>query len=139
MKKMDTLTQIIIAFWLNFLQTAACLVFGIDMDILATAALSCVAYIIFAQVTNKGYMPWLAYLGYVGCTAVQIALNYMEVIPPDGGFLPGLGQFIYCIMLVGSAGLLGAVNLIRFIVFAVRKNSAERLSDTYAADCDTAA
>ena len=48
--------------------------------------------------------------------AVQILLNYKEVIQPDGGFMPGLSQYLYNIYVQVSLALVGITNLILWLI-----------------------
>lgn len=81
-----------------------------------------VLYLIYWLVCNrKSYIPWMVYLHFGIGAVVQILLNSFGVVPEDGGFFPGLGQFFYVVLVVIHAVLVGIMNLILFLINKKRK------------------
>lgn len=97
-----------------------------DCNILQTAFLvTGLLYLIYWIVYNrKGYMPWIVYLHFLIGAAAQLMLNLFGVIPEDGGYFAGLGQFFYIVIVVIHAVLLGAANLILYVIDRKRSSSA---------------
>lgn len=79
-------------------------------------------YLIFYIVANcKTYIPWILLLHHLIGSVVQILLNYFEIIPPDGGFWGGIGQFVYAFFFVpGYFALLLLTHLVLFIIYKIR-------------------
>lgn len=113
------LLLIIISFFLlharadGFLVTV-CIVYGV--------------YLIFYIVANrKTYIPWILLLHHFIGSVVQIILNYFEIIPPDGGFLSGIGQFIYAFFFVpGYFALLLLTHLVLFVIYKIRTRQSNQ-------------
>ena len=81
-----------------------------------------VIYLIFWVICNrKSYMPWSVYIHFCVGVIVQILLNWTGIIPKDGGWFSGLGQYLYVIVLIIHAALIGIANLILFIVDKKKK------------------
>lgn len=115
-------TNIILAYIFNVLFIVmSFLMMESDYDVLqGTFLIVSSVYLIYWIVLNrKSYMPWAVYAHFVVGVAVQTALNYFGVIPKDGGWFSGLGQFIYIIILLILTALLGIANL---ILYAISKN-----------------
>ena len=71
-------------------------------------------------------MPWSVYFNLLVGALAQVLLNRFGIIPEDGGLFAGLGQFFYVIFVIIHAAIVGAVNLILFVV-AKRKLSHSRM------------
>ena len=81
-----------------------------------------IAYLIFwitAIILNKSIVPWRVYLIFFLGTALQLTLNVPGIIPPDGGFLSGLSQAIYCVLLMIETVIFGLVNPIAFVILRI--------------------
>ena len=70
-------------------------------------------------------MPWCVYCHFLVGVVAQVLLNTVGVIPPDDGFLSGLGQFFYVILVIVLALIVGLANLILFVI-AKRKSAKGR-------------
>lgn len=81
-----------------------------------------IIYLAFWVICNrKSYMPWSVYSHFCVGVIVQIILNCAGIIPKDGGWFSGLGQFLYVIVLIIHAALIGIVNLVLYFVDRKRK------------------
>lgn len=81
-----------------------------------------IIYLLYWIISNiKSYMPWIVYLHFSIGAIIQIILNNCGFIPEDAGFLPGLGQLFYCVLVAALVLLLGLANLILFIIDRYRK------------------
>ena len=80
-----------------------------------------VVYLVYWVICNrKSYMPWDVYIHFVVGALVQFFLNKCGVIPADGGFFPGLGQFAYAVFVAIHAVLIGLANLILYVIYKKR-------------------
>ena len=78
-------------------------------------------YIIYWIVcSRKNYMPWAVYMNFGIGALLQVLLNECGIIPEDGGWFPGLGQFFYIIFVAVHAVIIGIINLILYVIH--RKN-----------------
>ena len=79
-------------------------------------------YLIYWIIGNRtNYMPWSVYVHFTVGTLIQILLNISGVIPEDGGWFPGFGQFLYVVFFVGYTLLLGFVNLILYAIASLKR------------------
>lgn len=101
--------QILFAIGVNLAQTLVCIrQDGAGNIAFGFMIVSCAAYIILINVVNKGQVPKAVRTAYVWSMFVQILLNIIGVVPPDGGFLGGFNQFLYCVTLV-IAAIVGSI------------------------------
>ena len=76
-----------------------------------------ILYIVYWIIcSRKRYMPWAVYFKFCVGGLGQILLNYCGIIPEDGGWFPGLGQFFYMIFVVAHAVIVGIINLILYVI-----------------------
>ena len=81
-----------------------------------------IAYIIYwCRANRKQFLSWAVFVHFLIGAAAQILLNHSEIIRPDGGMFPGLGQYFYIIYVAVSAGLVGITNLILWLIDRKRK------------------
>jgi len=82
-------------------------------------------YLIFYIVANcKSYIPWILLLHHFIGSVVQIILNYFEIIPPDGGFLSGIGQAVYAFFFVpGYFAILLLTHLGLLAIYKIRTSN----------------
>lgn len=81
-----------------------------------------ILYILYWIVCNrKSYMPWVVYINFGIGVLSQLFLNYFGIIPKDGGWFSGLGQFFYIIFVAGHAVIVGVINLILYMIAKRRK------------------
>ena len=74
-------------------------------------------YLVYWIISNrKSYMSWSVYVHLVVGVVAQVLLNGYGIIPKDGGWFPGLGQFFYIIFLLGYTLLIGLANLILYVI-----------------------
>lgn len=132
-QKIAKWAQTYIAAAVHLLLTVICVFFGHDSGVPIIAALVVgIGYLIFCIVTmilNKSRIPWYVFLTFLLGTVIQTVLNGTEVIPPDGGFLSGIGQFIYCGILILATGIVGLVNLIVFIVSRISERRSHNAAE----------
>ena len=103
--------QILFAIGVNLAQTAVCIWTGGAENIAwGFMLVTCGLYIVLINAVNRGQVPEAVRIAYVSSMAVQILLNIIGVVPPDGGMLSGLGQLLYCVVLVIAAIVAGIVN-----------------------------
>lgn len=85
-----------------------------------------ISYFIYWIVLNrKGYMPWIVYMHFAIGTVVELILNIFGIIPRDGGFFPGLAQFVYIFLLLVHVTALGIANLILWLIDKSRRKKQE--------------
>lgn len=76
-----------------------------------------ILYLIYWIICNrKSYMPWCVYLHFGVGVLVQIILNSCGIIPEDGGWFAGLGQFFYKMLVIIHAVIVGVANLILYVI-----------------------
>ena len=76
-----------------------------------------VLYIVYWIISSrKNYMPWVVYINFGVGVLAQILLNCCGIIPKDGGWFSGLGQYFYVVFVVVHAVLVGFINLILFLI-----------------------
>lgn len=81
-----------------------------------------ILYLIYWIVCNrKSYMPWSVYLHFVVGVLIEILLNESGIIPEDGGWFSGLGQFFYVIFVIVHAIVIGLTNLVLYGIAKRRK------------------
>ena len=81
-----------------------------------------ILYILYWIVCNrKSYMPWVVYINFGIGVLAQLFLNYFGIIPKDGGWFSGLGQFFCMIFVAGHAVIVGVINLILYMIAKRRK------------------
>ena len=81
-----------------------------------------IIYLIYWIIGDRtNYMPWSVYVHFAVGTLIQILLNISGVIPEDGGWFPGFGQFLYVVFFVGYTLLLGFVNLILYAIASLKR------------------
>lgn len=81
------------------------------------AIIGTIAYIIYwCRVNRKQFLTWAVFVFFLIGAAVQILLNHKEIIQPDGGFMPGLSQYLYIIYVQVSLVLVGITNLILWLI-----------------------
>ena len=68
-------------------------------------------------------MPWTVYFNFCVGVLGQILLNYCGIIPADGGWFPGLGQFFYMILVVAHVGIIGIINLTLYVIMKKKNYS----------------
>lgn len=74
-----------------------------------------ILYLIYWIVCNrKSYMPWSVYFHFGVGALIQILLNECGIIPEDGGWFSGLGQFFYVIFVIVHAVVIGLTNLVLY-------------------------
>ena len=74
-----------------------------------------ILYLIYWIVCNrKSYMPWIVYFHFGVGALIQILLNECGIIPEDGGWFSGLGQFFYVIFVIVHAVVIGLTNLVLY-------------------------
>ena len=78
--------------------------------------LGCLYLIYWIICSRKSHMPWNVYFHFCFGVLVQILLNIYEIIPKDGGWFSGLGQFFYMIFVIVHALLIGLTNLISHFI-----------------------
>ena len=78
--------------------------------------LGCLYFIYWIIFNRKSYMPWDVYVHFGIGVFAQILLNCCEIIPKDGGWFSGLGQFFYIVFVVVHALVIGVANLILYFV-----------------------
>ncbi len=59
-------------------------------------------------------MPWSVYFHFGVGALIQILLNECGIIPEDGGWFSGLGQFFYVIFVIVHAVVIGLTNLVLY-------------------------
>ena len=70
------------------------------------------AYWILMIISNrKTHMPWLAYVNFLIGGAVHIGLNLLHIVPRDNSGNPGLGQNVYCGVMIAVVVAVGVTNL----------------------------
>ena len=69
-------------------------------------------------------MSWSVYTHFCVGVIVQIIFNWTGIIPKDGGWFSGLGQYLYVIVLIIHAVLIGIANLVLYFVDKKRKRGA---------------
>lgn len=80
-----------------------------------------IMYLIYWIICNrKSYMTWDVYCHFAAGAVLQFLLNTCGVIPADGGFFSGLGQFAYAMLVVIHAVLVGLTNLILYVIYKKR-------------------
>ncbi|MBR3419411.1 MAG: hypothetical protein IKG82_12025 [Oscillospiraceae bacterium] len=94
------------------------------------AIIGTIAYIIYwCRVNRKQFLTWSVFVHFLIGAAAQIILNKMEIIRPDGGFMPGLGQYFYIIYVQVSLVLVGLTNLILWLIDRRRKKKQAASED----------
>lgn len=79
------------------------------------------AYLLFYVIANwKTYIPWVLLLHHLIGSAIQFLLHYFEIIPPDSGFISGLGQLIYLFAIPAYWALLLLTHAILYLIYKVR-------------------
>lgn len=68
---------------------------------------------------RKSFMPWIVYSTFCVGAGVEFVLNITEIIEPDEGFLSGIGQALYLLIIVAYVILLGIANLIMMAIHRI--------------------
>lgn len=71
----------------------------------------------------KQYMPWKVYIHFVIGAFIQVMLNLLQIVPEDDGFLSGLGQAVYILVLVAFTAVIGIIN---WVIYAIHKKRREK-------------
>lgn len=113
-----------LAYHVLFIGLAAVLMSENCVILLDIALAADAIYLIYWIVGRiKTYMPWIVYIAFTVGGAIEVVLNFLEIIPLDnkGGWFAGIGQYLYEMMVIAFVILLGVVNLAKLGIFKLRQ------------------